>query len=244
FVPHRVGNIDRAMRYGHGGGVLWLTGLSASGKSTLSMALEQSLLRSGYYCYVLDGDNVRHGLNANLGFSPEDRTENIRRVGEVAALFADAGLICITAFISPRAADRDIARQACRAPFHEIYVATDLSTCEARDPKGLYRKARDGSLKEFTGISAPYEPPADPELVIDTSCEPIEASLNRLLGYVTHAFPLRLAEHRPDHHRPDHHSPAWAGALGFGPPMMPQWNRRAGDRVTKQPVSQGQRAGD
>ncbi len=233
FVPHKIGSDDRALRYGHDGGVLWLTGLSASGKSTLSMALEQALLKLGYSCYVLDGDNVRHGLNANLGFSPEDRTENIRRVGEVAALFADAGLICITAFISPRAEDRTAARRACRAPFHEIYVATDLTTCESRDPKGLYRKARDGSLKEFTGISAPYEPPENPELLIDTSREPIEASLSRLVAYVASAFPLRVPERMMGMETlpAERRSAVWPGARSFGPPTNSQWNRRAGDRT-------------
>lgn len=197
FVPHKLGVSDRAMHYGHGGGVLWLTGLSGSGKSTLSMALEQMLLGLGYSCYVLDGDNVRCGLNSNLGFSPEDRTENIRRVGEVAALFADAGLICIAAFISPRAADRSLARRACRGPFHEIHVSADLSTCESRDPKGLYKKARSGAVQEFTGISAPYEAPERPELVIDTSRESKEECLKRLVAYVTRAFPLR--SRKPTH---------------------------------------------
>lgn len=183
-VSHTLNTADRVAHYGHNGAVLWLTGLSASGKSTLSMALEQALMALGYSCYVLDGDNVRNGLNANLGFSPEARTENIRRVGEVAALFADAGLICITAFISPYRADRERARQACRAPFYEIHIATDLATCEARDPKGLYKQARSGAIAEFTGISAPYEPPEQPELMIDTSCDLIEVSLQKLIAYV------------------------------------------------------------
>jgi adenylylsulfate kinase len=202
FFPHKLNVSQRVAHYGHRGGVLWLTGLSASGKSTLSMALEQVLLRLGYSCYVLDGDNVRHGLNANLGFSPADRTENIRRVGEVAALFADAGLLCIAAFISPLAADRAAARRACAAPFHEIHVAAGLSACESRDPKGLYKKARDGSLQEFTGVSAPYEAPEKAELVIDTSAEPIEESLKKLLAYVTRAFPLHARPARADFHAP------------------------------------------
>jgi adenylyl-sulfate kinase len=143
-VAHHVGHEERRRRFGHDGAVLWLTGLSASGKSTLAMGLEQRLLDLGYACYTLDGDNIRHGLNANLGFSPADRTENIRRVGEVAALFADAGMICITAFISPYRSDRARARAAAsRTSFHEIHVAADIVTCEARDPKGLYRQARD-----------------------------------------------------------------------------------------------------
>jgi len=137
---------------------------------------------------VLDGDNVRHGLNANLGFSPEDRAENIRRVGEVAALFERAGLIAITSFISPYRSDRDRARAAAGDGFHEIYVKADLATCETRDPKGLYRKARAGEIKEFTGISAPYEAPENPELVIDTAATPLEECLAELAGYVEAKF--------------------------------------------------------
>lgn len=190
-VAHALDASDRAAHYGHRGAVLWLTGLSASGKSSLSMALEHALMGIGYACYVLDGDNVRHGLNRNLGFSPEDRTENIRRVGEVAALFADAGLICITAFISPYRADRALARQACREAFHEIHIAADLATCESRDPKGLYKKARSGELPEFTGISAPYEEPEHADLIIDTAREPIAASLEKLVDYVVSNMPLK-----------------------------------------------------
>ncbi|HET9651232.1 MAG TPA: adenylyl-sulfate kinase [Usitatibacter sp.] len=188
-VSHRVRAADRSRHYRHDGGVLWLTGLSASGKSTLAMLLEKALLEHGYSCYVLDGDNVRLGLNANLGFSPEDRTENIRRVGEVAALFADAGLICIASFISPYDADRAAARRACKRAFHEVHVAADLATCEARDPKGLYRKARAGQLAAFTGVSAPYECPANPECIIDTSRLTVEESHAQLLQYVLRAFP-------------------------------------------------------
>ena len=193
-VAHQVGATARSLRFGHVGGVIWLTGLSASGKSTLAMRLEARLLELGYACYTLDGDNVRHGLNANLGFSPADRGENIRRVGEVAALFADAGLICITAFISPYRVDRDIARKAAdRTSFHEIHVAAELATCEARDPKGLYRKARTGALRDFTGIDAPYEAPENPELLILTDTESIEASLDRLMRYVKEQLPLNNA---------------------------------------------------
>lgn len=188
-VTHQVSAGERQQRYGHDGGVIWLTGLSAAGKSTLAMGLEAALLARGYACYTLDGDNVRHGLNADLGFSPAERTENIRRVGEVAALFADAGLLCITAFISPYREDRRAARQAARRTrFHEIHVAADLAACEARDPKGLYRKARAGQVSHFTGIDAPYEAPAAPELRIDTGGESLAVSLEKLLGYV-------MAEH-------------------------------------------------
>lgn len=190
-VSHALDAVDRSAHYGHRGAVLWFTGLSGSGKSTLAMALEQALMRKGYACYVLDGDNVRKGLNSNLGFSPEDRTENIRRVGEVAALFADAGLICITAFISPYRADRLHARNACDEAFHEIHIAADLETCESRDPKGLYKKARAGNLPQFTGVDAPYESPEKAEMVVDTSHEEIQKSLGTLLDYVEQRIPLR-----------------------------------------------------
>lgn len=155
------------------------------------MALEYELTRMGYSCYALDGDNLRKGLNAGLGFSPEDRTENIRRAGEVAALFAEAGLICITALISPYRMDRDRVRSVCGDLFHEIHVSTDLATCEFRDPKGLYKKARAGELPEFTGVSAPYEAPEHPELVVDTSVDPIASSLKTLTDYVARRIPLR-----------------------------------------------------
>lgn len=192
-VTHKLSSADRQGHYGHAGGVVWLTGLSAAGKSTLAMALEQALTRLGYSCYVLDGDNVRRGLNANLGFTPADRTENIRRVGEVAGLFADAGLICITAFISPYRADRELARAACPLHFHEVFVAADLQACESRDPKGLYRMARSGKLADFTGIGAPYEPPVNPELKLDTSTESVAQSLRKLTDYVASALPLTKA---------------------------------------------------
>ena len=190
-VPHALNASQRAAHYGHRGAVMWMTGLSASGKSSIAMALEQALTALGYSCYVLDGDNIRNGLNANLGFSQEDRTENIRRVGEVAALFADAGLICITAFISPYRADRARARQSCGEAFHEIHISADLATCESRDPKGLYKKARSGELREFTGISAPYEIPEQPQLVIDTAREGVVTSVTKLVTYVERNVPLR-----------------------------------------------------
>jgi adenylyl-sulfate kinase len=191
-VAHKVTQSARAARFGHKGGVLWLTGLSGAGKSTLAMAVEQHLFRRGYAVYVLDGDNIRSGLNANLGFSPADRVENIRRVGEVAALFADAGFLCITAFISPYRADRARARAATPPDaFHEVYVSADLATCERRDPKGLYRRARAGEIGEFTGISAPYEPPEAPSLVVDTASEPIERSVERIVDHVARHFALK-----------------------------------------------------
>lgn len=159
----------RAQKIGQRGAVVWLTGLSGSGKSTVGMALEAALVGRGRVAYVLDGDNVRHGLCADLGFSAADRAENVRRVGHVAQLFADAGVVVIAAFISPYRADRQAIRD--RLPdnaFFEVHLATDLAVCEARDPKGLYQRARAGEIADFTGISAPYEPPDTPELVLDT----------------------------------------------------------------------------
>jgi bifunctional enzyme CysN/CysC len=183
-VEHRVTASERFRRNGHRGAVLWLTGLSGAGKSTLAVELEQRLFAKGYHVYVLDGDNVRSGLNANLSFSPEDRAENIRRVGEVAALFADAGMIVLTAFISPYQSDRARARRAAGEAFHEVYVAADLATCEQRDPKGLYKKARSGAIADFTGISAPYEAPDKPELVVNTGSSSIDASVEQVLDYI------------------------------------------------------------
>jgi bifunctional enzyme CysN/CysC len=187
-VAHRVDTARRIARNRHSPGVLWFTGLSGAGKSTLAMALEQRLFDEGYQVYVLDGDNVRGGLNANLGFSPEDRAENIRRVGEVAALLADAGLIVVTAFISPYRADRTRAREAAGESFHEIFIKADVATCEARDPKGLYRRARAGEISDFTGIDAPYEEPDKAELVVDTSNRDVEACLDELVAYVRANF--------------------------------------------------------
>ena len=152
------------------GALIWLTGLSGSGKSTIAYTLEHALVQRGHLCYVLDGDNIRHGLNKNLGFSAEDREENIRRLGEVGKLFTDAGMITITAFISPYRKDRNTARETVGAKsFFEIYCYAPLEVCEQRDPKGLYKKARAGELKGFTGIDDPYEAPEKPEMLIDTS---------------------------------------------------------------------------
>lgn len=189
-VDHVVTDEIRAARNGHRGGVLWFTGLSGAGKSTLAIEVERQLFEKGYQVYVLDGDNVRHGLNANLGFSPEDRAENIRRVGEVAALFARAGTIVITAFISPYRSDRDRARVAASDDFHEIYIKADVEACERRDPKGLYKKARAGEIKNFTGISAPYEPPASAELDVDTSDADVETCVTQIIGYIEDNFAL------------------------------------------------------
>src|SRR3954453_9914099 len=169
------------------GVTLWFTGLSGSGKSTIAFTLEHELVRMGRLAYVLDGDNIRHGMNKNLGFSAADREENIRRIGEVAKLFADAGLVVMTSFISPYRKDRDAVRalhEAAGLPFIEVHVATPIETCETRDPKGLYKKARAGELKNFPGIDDPYEPPTKPELTLDaTGTSPQEATV-QLLAYL------------------------------------------------------------
>ncbi len=166
---------DREKLLNQKGCVIWFTGLSGSGKSTLANAVEHVLHQQQHHTYVLDGDNVRHGLNKNLGFSPEDREENIRRIGEVAKLFADAGTIVMTAFISPYRADRDQARALMAEDrFVEVFVDCPLEVCEERDTKGLYKKARTGEIKEFTGISAPYESPLNPEVTVNTDALSIE----------------------------------------------------------------------
>jgi len=166
---------------------IWLTGLSACGKSTIAMALEQVLIQQGHLSYVLDGDNIRHGLNKNLGFSPEDRTENIRRIGEVSKLFVDAGLIVISSFISPYKADRDMVRECmAEGEFIEIFVDAPVEVCAERDPKGLYKKAMAGEIKGFTGVSpdAPYEAPAKPELHLKTDELSVEACVAEILSYL------------------------------------------------------------
>jgi len=182
----QVSREDRERLLGQEGVTVWLTGLSGSGKSTIAVAAEEALVARGRLAYVLDGDNIRHGLNKNLGFSPEDRTENIRRIGEVAKLFTDAGLVVFTSFISPYRADRDLVRSIHDAGrFIEVHVNASVDTCESRDVKGLYKKARAGEIKEFTGISAPYEAPLTPELAIDTNGEPVEKSVEQLVTFLT-----------------------------------------------------------
>jgi adenylyl-sulfate kinase len=165
----KVTSEQRSRQNQHSGCVVWLTGLSAAGKSTIASELERDLFSQGKHAFVLDGDNMRHGLCSDLGFSPEDRKENIRRVGEVAKLFAEAGFVCITAFISPYRSDRDLARRiATEGKFVEVYLNVPMEICEQRDPKGLYAKARAGEIQNFTGISAPYEPPLKAELELRT----------------------------------------------------------------------------
>jgi len=177
---------DRRDQYDYRSCVMWFTGLSASGKSTLANALSTEFHAMGVKSYVLDGDNIRHGLNKDLGFSPEDRTENIRRIGEVAKLFVDAGLIAMTAFISPYRDDRNSVRKLFpEGEFIEVYVKCSLTECEKRDPKGIYKKAKAGQIREFTGISAPYEEPENPELTIETDKLTAEECLNAIFDYLT-----------------------------------------------------------
>lgn len=182
---HRVSSADRQTLNGHKVAVLWFTGLSAAGKSTVANTVDHKLHARGIHTYILDGDNIRMGLNKNLGFNDADRTENIRRIGEVAKLFSDAGLIALTAFISPFKADRDQVRALFKnGEFHEIYVNASLETCEKRDPKGLYKKARAGEMKNFTGIDSPYEAPENPELVLDANTRSIDELADDVIAYL------------------------------------------------------------
>ncbi len=188
-ITWHTGEVDREARasaHGHRGAVLWFTGLSGSGKSTIAHRVESMLVDRGVFAYVLDGDNIRHGLNSDLGFSPEEREENIRRIGEVARLFADAGAVVLSAFISPYRRDRDRVR-ALLGPgeFVEVYVDTPLEICEARDPKGLYKKARSGEISNFTGIDAPYEAPESPEVHLKTTKLTVDQAAATVVRYLT-----------------------------------------------------------
>jgi adenylylsulfate kinase len=187
-VVWQAGKVTKAERealLGQRGATMWFTGYSASGKSTLAIETERRLHDMGHLTYILDGDNVRHGLNANLGFSPEDRAENIRRIGEVSHLFADAGVFVLTAFISPYRADRDLVRAMHQeGNFIEVFVECPIEVCEQRDPKGLYRRARAGEIKEFTGISAPYELPGKPEIVIQTHLAPVQECVDTIVEFL------------------------------------------------------------
>lgn len=179
---------DKETLLGQRGMMLWFTGLSGSGKSTVAIALERALQEKGFLCRILDGDNIRTGINANLGFSDTDRIENIRRIAEVAKLFVETGIITIAAFISPSEEMRQMARQIIgESDFKEIYISTPLSVCEQRDVKGLYAKARKGLIQNFTGVSAPFEPPQHPALTIDTSTEDLQTSVDRLLALISEA---------------------------------------------------------
>jgi adenylylsulfate kinase len=189
-ITWHEGHVNREERSGllkQKGATLWFTGLSGSGKSTIAFTLEHALVQRGHLAYVLDGDNIRHGLNKNLGFSAADREENIRRIGEVAKLFADCGVVTMTSFISPYRKDRDLVRALHaegKLPFIEVYLNTPIGTCEQRDPKGLYKKARAGQLKGFTGIDDPYEAPNQPELTVDaTGVSPQDATI-QLIQYL------------------------------------------------------------
>jgi adenylyl-sulfate kinase len=183
-----ITRIDREERQGHRGAVVWLTGLSGAGKTTMAGALEHALFERDVAAFVLDGDNIRRGLSSDLGFSAGDRSENIRRIAEVARLFADAGLVAVTAFISPYASDRARARQIAESTalgaavtFLEVHIDAPLAVCEARDPKGLYKKARGGQIPHFTGVTDPYEPPTNPDVVLHTDRDGVEACVQRLL---------------------------------------------------------------
>ncbi|CAM3693854.1 adenylyl-sulfate kinase [Rheinheimera salexigens] len=181
-----VTTVQREVLLGHKSAVLWFTGLSGSGKSTIANALEQALAAQGKHTYLLDGDNVRHGLCADLGFSPADRSENLRRVGAVAGLMADAGLLVLSAFISPYRQQRELVKSfIADGKFIEIHIATPLAVCEQRDVKGLYKKARAGEISQFTGISDPYEAPTTADLVIDTSITSLQDSVKQLLQLLT-----------------------------------------------------------
>jgi adenylyl-sulfate kinase len=179
-----VSAADRVRRYHHRGLVVWLTGLPSSGKSTIAAHVEAALFADGWFTYVLDGDTLRHGLNGDLGFSPPERLENVRRTGEVAALFADAGCITLVAQVSPLREGRALARAAAAQAFLEVYIRADVATCEARDSKGFYRRARDGDIPEFTGVSAPYEEPESPDLIIDTTRTNVDGSTRLLLEHI------------------------------------------------------------
>jgi len=188
IIPYEERSVTKQQREkinGHRSVIMWFTGLSGAGKSTLSHTVEAALVEKGVQAYVLDGDNMRTGISNDLGFSPEDRVENIRRIGEVSKLFLEAGVITLSAFISPYRKDRQIVRALVEdSDFIEVYVKCPLDVCESRDPKGLYKKARSGEIAEFTGVSAPYEEPENPEIVVNTSESSIEDSVRKIIQYL------------------------------------------------------------
>jgi adenylylsulfate kinase len=197
-ITRTEGDVDheaRVARNGHRAAILWFTGLSGSGKSTLAQAVEKELFRRRCQTYILDGDNIRFGLNRDLGFSPEDRTENIRRIGEVANLMRDSGMVCLTAFISPYRADRDGAREITpEGRFIEVYCKCSLEECERRDPKGLYKKARAGEIPEFTGISAPYEEPEAAEIIVETDQHTVAECAKQIVDHLRDAGILETGD--------------------------------------------------
>lgn len=186
--PHegKIKRSDRERLMEQRGVTLWFTGLSGAGKSTLAVATEEALYEQGYLTYILDGDNIRSGINSNLGFSPEDRTENIRRIAEIAKLYRDTGIINLTAFISPYREDRQLARRLADGDFIEVHVDAPLDICEERDPKGLYKKARSGEIKDFTGIDAPYEAPEKPEIYVNSDEQSIAECVEQVMEYLKH----------------------------------------------------------
>ena len=195
--PATVSRTHRELQNGHKAVILWFTGLSGAGKSTLAQAVDERLNMMGYHSFVLDGDNVRHGLCGNLGFSDEDRKENIRRIGEVSKLFLDAGVITLTAFISPFIEDRDKVRALVpKGDFIEIFCEASIEVCESRDVKGLYKKARKGEIKDFTGISSPYEAPQNPELIVETGHQPLHECCDQVIRYLQKNAILPLAQRR------------------------------------------------
>lgn len=192
IIPHnyKLGQADKESRQGHKAACLWFTGLSGSGKSTIANAVEQALFAEGFHTYILDGDNIRNGINKDLDFSESGRNENIRRIGEVAKLFCDAGIIVLAAFVSPFKKDREILKSLMGDQFYEIYVDAPVEVCEQRDVKGLYKKARAGEISNFTGISSPFEAPENPDIHIRTHEESIEESTLKVVNYITSKLKL------------------------------------------------------
>ncbi len=192
IIPHnyKLGQADKESRQGHKAACLWFTGLSGSGKSTIANAVEQALFAEGFHTYILDGDNIRNGINKDLDFSESGRNENIRRIGEVAKLFCDAGIVVLAAFVSPFKKDREILKSLMGDQFYEIYVDAPVEVCEQRDVKGLYKKARAGEISNFTGISSPFEAPENPDIHIRTHEESIEASTLKVVNYITSKLKL------------------------------------------------------